>query len=193
MTNENNMRPEHHTEQLISQIAQGLEPQYLFFWGHQPRKDGSIGKTCFSQWFEAPFRLNGIHYATAEHYMMAEKARLFDDDATLAKILAAPTPAHAKKLGREVAGFDNARWEARGFDAVVEGNVAKFTQNPAMGEFLRTTGHRVLVEASPVDRVWGIGLAGDDPRALQPAQWQGTNLLGFALMRVREVIREARP
>lgn len=193
MTNENNMRPEHHTEQLIAQIAQGLELQYLFFWGYQPRKDGSIGKTCFSQWFEAPFTLNGIHYATAEHYMMAEKARLFDDDATLAKILAAPTPAHAKKLGREVAGFDNARWEARGFDAVVEGNVAKFTQNPAMGEFLRTNGHRVLVEASPVDRVWGIGLAGDDPRALQPAQWQGTNLLGFALMRVREVIREARP
>jgi len=193
MTNENNMRPEHHTEHLIAQIAQGLEPQYLFFWGHQPRKDGSIGKTCFSQWFEAPFTLNGIPYATAEHYMMAEKARLFGDEATLAKILAAPTPAHAKKLGREVAGFDNARWEARGFDAVVEGNVAKFTQNPAMGEFLRTTGDRVLVEASPVDRVWGIGLADDDPRALHPAQWQGHNLLGFALMRVREVIREARP
>lgn len=72
---------------------------------------------------------------------------------------------------------------------MVEGNVAKFTQNPAMGEFLLNTGNRVLVEASPVDKVWGIGLAGDDPRALQPAQWQGANLLGFALMRVREVLR----
>lgn len=182
------MRPENHTEQLIAQIAQGLEPRYLFFWGHQPRKDGAISKTCFSQWFEAPFMLGGIHYATAEHYMMAEKARLFSDGQTLAKILAAPSPAHAKKLGREVADFDNARWEARGFDAVVEGNVAKFTQNPAMGEFLLNTGNRVLVEASPVDKVWGIGLAGDDPRALHPAQWQGANLLGFALMRVREVL-----
>lgn len=171
--------------QLIAQINQGQRLKYVFFWGHQPRKDGVIGKTCFSQWFESPFVLNGIGYATAEHYMMAEKARLFDDPETLRQVLAAKSPAQAKKLGREIRNYDDRLWEARRFDAVVEGNLAKFSQTASLKDFLLTTEDRVLVEASPVDKVWGVGMAEDHPAIGDPSMWQGLNLLGFALMEVR--------
>lgn len=118
--------------------------------------------------------------------MMAEKARLFGDQAILHQVLSAKTPNDAKALGRRVAGYDDARWTRRRFDAVVQGNLAKFSQSGPLRAFLRGTGTAVLVEASPVDAIWGIGLAADDPRASDPAQWQGLNLLGFALMAVRD-------
>lgn len=173
------------TEALIAAIARGFQPKYLFFWGHQPRPDGQIGKQCLSQWWASSFEVNGILYPTAEHYMMAEKARLFGDDLTAEKILSASHPDVAKKLGRAAKGFDEARWVEHRFDIVVRGNEAKFGQNAELKQFLLTTGRRVLVEASPVDRVWGIGLAEDSLEAANPEQWQGLNLLGFALMKVR--------
>ncbi|BAM90239.1 hypothetical protein S58_42540 [Bradyrhizobium oligotrophicum S58] len=95
---------------------------------------------------------------------MAQKAALFGDQETHDAILAAPGPSQAKKLGRAVRGFDDARWTAHRFEVAVHGNVAKFGQNPALADWLRSTGDAVLVEASPVDRIWGIGLAADDPR-----------------------------
>ncbi|MBA4109208.1 MAG: DUF1768 domain-containing protein [Leptothrix sp. (in: Bacteria)] len=174
-----------HIGQLIEQAKQGQRLKYLHFWGHQPKKDGSIGKTCFSQWFESSFTLGEITYLTAEHYMMAEKARLFDDQETWNQIIAAKSPALAKKLGREIRNFDDRLWDARRFDAVVEGNLAKFSQNASLQDFLLKTEDRVLVEASPVDKVWGIGMAEDHPQIENPAMWQGLNLLGFALMEVR--------
>ena len=170
-------------------VRHGEQPRFLFFWGHQPRPDGAIGKTCFSQWFDAGFSLDDAHYPTAEHYMMAEKARLFGDEAALAKILDAPHPGAAKKLGRRVRNFDEAVWRQARYAVVVRGNTAKFSQNEPLRLFMLNTGQRVLVEASPVDRIWGIGLAADDPRAMDPEQWQGLNLLGFALMEVRGVLR----
>ena len=176
-------------EQLLDRIAQGLQPEYLFFWGHRPNKDGSVGKGCFSQWFETAFTVDGTRYATAEHFMMAGKARLFGDDDTLQKILAAPTPDAAKRLGRRIKPFDEARWQQARFDIVVQGNEAKFRQHPALGAYLLDTGDRVLVEASPVDAVWGIGLAATDSKAADLAQWAGLNLLGFALMEVRSRLR----
>ena len=118
--------------------------------------------------------------------MMAEKARLFADDTTLAQVLAASTPNDAKSLGRRVAGYDDARWGEHRFGAVVKGNLAKFSQSNKLREFLVGTGSAVLVEASPVDAIWGIGMAADDPRASDPRQWTGLNLLGFALMAVRD-------
>lgn len=170
---------------LVAALDRGERFRYLTFWGHRPRRDGTVGASCFSQWFAAPFTLNGNAYPTAEHAMMAAKARLFDDAAALDRILAAGSPKAAKQIGREVRGYDDARWRAARFDAVVQANEAKFRQNPALGDFLVQTGNRVLVEASPVDRVWGIGLAADDARAEKPRQWRGDNLLGFALMEVR--------
>lgn len=175
---------------LLARTRRGERPKYLFFWGHQPEADGRIGKSCFSQWFESPFTLDAISYPTAEHLMMAEKARLFGDEAVCARILAARTPAEAKKLGRLISGFDEERWLQARFEIVVKGNHAKFSQNPALREFLLNTGERVLVEVSPVDAIWGIGLAADDPRAANPEQWRGLNLLGFALMAVRARLQD---
>ena len=91
----------------------------------------------------------------------------------------------------QVQGFDEAKWQAARYDIVVRGNLAKFSQNEALRSFLLNTGERVLVEASPVDPIWGIGLAANDPLAEQPAQWRGLNLLGFALMDVRRSLRVA--
>lgn len=178
-------------EQLLALHAGRARPKYLFFWGHTPARDGSITKSCFSQWWAAPFSIDGITYPTAEHWMMASKARLFGDSDTLAKILSCGHPKQAKDLGRGVTGFDETTWLAHRFDLVVRGNEAKFRQHPPLGDFLLGTGERVLVEASPVDRIWGIGLAEDDDRAEKPGEWRGLNLLGFALMEARDRLRMA--
>jgi len=177
-------------EDLSLALARGWAPKWVLFWGHAPARDGSISKSCFSQWWEGhPFTIDGVGYRTAEHYMMASKARLFDDAAILAKILAARTPGEAKKLGRSVEGFDEEIWLQRRWDIVVAGNAAKFGQHPTLRTFLLETGERVLVEASPTDRIWGIGLAASHPAAENPRAWPGLNLLGFALMEARARLR----
>jgi len=166
-------------------ITAGERVRFLFFWGHQGT---ASGKGCLSQWFPSPFTENEHTFATAEHYMMWRKATLFDDERTAARIIAADHPKQAKDLGRQVRNFDQATWEARRFDIVVDGNTLKFSQHDEMRAFLLGTGDQVLVEASPLDRVWGIGLKADDPRAEDPATWRGLNLLGFALGAVRNVL-----
>jgi ribA/ribD-fused uncharacterized protein len=150
-------------DSLLLRIAAGERFAYLMFWGHRARADGRLSVACFSQWYPAEFSVDGLRYATAEHWMMAEKARLFGDDAALAKILAKDDPGAAKAAGRSVRGYDDAAWERSRFDAVVRGNLEKFSSHPPLREFLLATGDRVLVEASPLDPVWGIGLAADDP------------------------------
>ena len=174
---------------LLAKHAANEPLKYLLFWGHRPEKDGSVGKGCFSQWWPSAFVVDDITYASAEHWMMAEKARLFGDEAVLAQILAAKTPGEAKKLGRTVRNFVPETWQEACFEIVVAGNYHKFSQHPDLQTYLRQTGDRVLVEASPVDPIWGIGLAQDDPAALDPTRWKGTNLLGFALMVVRDQLR----
>ena len=176
---------------LIKRCQNGEQFEYLLFWGHTPSKDGKITKACFSQWFVAPFTVDGIVYPTAEHWMMAGKARLCSDRETLQEILVAPDPKSAKARGRKVRGFKDEVWVANARRIVTEGNIAKFSQNEGLKEFLLATGTKVLVEASPYDRIWGIGLLGDDPRASHPSTWQGENLLGFALMDVRDAIRNS--
>jgi ribA/ribD-fused uncharacterized protein len=163
--------------------------KYLFFWGHEARPGAPVGKQCLSQWWEAPFTVDGRSYRTAEHFMMCGKALLFGDEDTAERVLAARTPGEAKALGRQVRGFDEDEWAARRLDVVVRGNLAKFGAHDDLRGFLLATGDRVLVEASPLDRVWGIGLAADDERAADPATWRGLNLLGEALMEVRTRLR----
>jgi ribA/ribD-fused uncharacterized protein len=165
--------------------------KFLFFWGHQPERDGSIGRGCLSQWWPCSFVVDGVTFASAEHYMMWRKALLFDDTTVAARVLAAASPAEAKALGREVSGFSEPAWVAERLEIVVAGNLAKFGQNPSLRSYLLGTGSRVLVEASPLDRVWGIGLTADDPRATDPSSWQGLNLLGEALMEVRSRLSAA--
>ncbi len=165
--------------------AAGDDLRYLCFWGHRPPRTG-VSASCFSQWYDAGFSIDGVRYATAEHYMMAGKARLFGDTRILEQVLSSTTPDKAKALGRRILGFDEALWTQARYALVVEGNLAKFSQNAALGDFLRATAGQVLVEASPVDSIWGIGLAQDHADARNPAAWHGLNLLGFALMEVRE-------
>jgi ribA/ribD-fused uncharacterized protein len=175
---------------LKTQIKQGFQPTYLFFWGNQGREEGHVGKQCLSQWWNSSFEVEGIVYPTAEHFMMAEKARLFRDETILKKILLASSPREAKELGRYVSNFDESIWLQNRFDIVVRANEAKFTQNEAIRNFLLETKDKILVEASPVDTIWGIGLTEHDPRASNPDQWKGLNLLGFSLMTVRSKLRE---
>lgn len=173
-------------ENLISRQNKGEQLDFLFFWGHRPKADGSISKSCFSQWYDQGFTQNDEYFRTAEHWMMAAKAALFGDEQVRKAILAARTPLEAKKLGRKVRSFDQERWDKAKFDLVVEGNLLKFSQNQKFKAFLMSTSGKVLVEAAPDDFIWGIGMVADDPRAPHPEQWAGGNLLGFALMEVRD-------
>lgn len=170
----------------------GEQVRYLFFWGHRPRRDGGVGPGCLSQWWPAPFTVDGQEYPTAEHWMMAGKARLFGDQEALGRILAAPDPRAAKAEGRKVRGFSEETWRRHRFELVVRGSVAKFAYHRELGDFLLGTAARVLVEASPTDRVWGVGMAATDERIEDPTAWRGLNLLGFALMEARAELSAAR-
>ena len=162
---------------------------FVFFWGHIARTEKQA-KACLSQWFPCSFLVDDIYYNCAEQFMMAEKARLFHDEDALQKIMQAYDPMEQKKLGRRVQGYEDAMWKTCCFDAVVRGNVAKFSQNLTLRNYLISTRDKILVEASPKDSVWGIGLDENSPDAINPKRWPGTNLLGFALMEVRDIIRE---
>ncbi len=170
----------------ITWLEEQENVEFLFFWGHQPSKDGSIIKTCMSQWWPATFEENGTVYKTAEHYMMAEKARTFGDLEILEKILVEDSPKDIKELGRQVKNFNPEIWDERKYEVVKRANFLKFSQDEALKHFLIQTKSKVLVEASPVDRIWGIGMDENNASAQNPAQWRGENLLGFALMEVRE-------
>ena len=176
-------------EALIEAVRAGERVKYLHFWGHRPLPDGRVGASCLSQWWPSPFTVDGVEYATAEHWMMAAKARLFADAEGERRVLAAGHPSEAKKAGRLVRGFDDEVWRRERFGIVVEGSVHKFAAHGELRSFLLDTGERVLVEASPVDRVWGIGLAADAEGANDPVRWRGPNLLGFALMEARGRLR----
>jgi ribA/ribD-fused uncharacterized protein len=172
---------------LCARFEAGDRPPLLLFWGHTPT---ASGHHVLSQWWWAPFVVDGITYPTAEHWMMAEKARLFGDDDAVEQILAAPHPGEAKRLGRGVRGYDDARWGAARAEAVVRGNVHKFGRDPALRAHLLGTGDAILVEASPRDAIWGIGLGAANPAARDPRTWRGRNLLGFALVEARRRLRE---
>eukprot|EP01089_Gocevia_fonbrunei_P023363 TRINITY_DN981_c0_g1_i1.p1 TRINITY_DN981_c0_g1~~TRINITY_DN981_c0_g1_i1.p1 ORF type:complete len:178 (-),score=31.46 TRINITY_DN981_c0_g1_i1:54-587(-) len=149
--------------------------KFVFFWKGWP-----------SQWYSAKFSVDGDNYVCAEQYMMAEKARLFKDEDTREKILAKASPKAHKALGRSVKNFDQTVWEENAVKIVAQGNRYKFNQHPELKQKLLNTGDRILVEASPLDKIWGIGLAADDPRALNQKKWLGKNWLGEALMTVRK-------
>lgn len=155
---------------------------FIFFWGHT-----GTGKACLSQWYPSPFVIGGVYYNCAEQYMMAEKARIFGDEKAREEILASYNPMDMKKLGRRVRNFNSYVWDVNCADVVKRANLAKFSQNPKLKEFLLSTGDRILVEASPNDNIWGIGMSADNPDAIIPSRWPGENRLGFVLMEVREM------
>lgn len=157
--------------------------RFTCFWGSE---------SPFSQWHPSRFEVNGEHFSCAEQYMMYGKARLFGDMEVAARILEASGPRRHKALGRQVRGFQQELWERARERIVYEGNHAKFTQNPPLLAALEATVGTRLVEASPTDRIWGVGLTEDDPRILTPSTWCGLNLLGQVLTRLREDLLAAR-
>jgi ribA/ribD-fused uncharacterized protein len=158
-----------------------VNEQYHFFWGEAP----------FSQWTESSFVVDGVEYNCAEQYMMAEKARLFGDHDAEQAIMEATLPSDQKKIGRRVKGFNADRWNNVAREVVYAGNHAKFTQNPEMKEQLFATYPKTLVEASPYDRIWGIGMSDFEARTTPPDKWRGTNWLGLELTSLRNDLMEA--
>ena len=152
--------------------------KYVFFWNG-----------VFSQWYPSKFVIEEVEYNCCEQYMMAQKALLFNDLESHKMIMYSKSPDEQKGFGRRVKGFDKDKWEAICRQVVFDANMAKFTQNPKMLEDLMNTKELEIVEASPYDKIWGIGLHETDPKALDKSQWQGTNWLGEAIMSVREKLR----
>jgi len=161
---------------------------HVFFYGPKPN---SASSHVFSQWFGAKFvECFGndiiIKYENTEQYMMAYKALLFGDVYHFDKIMETTNPFAIKKIGRSIKNFDPDIWESHKFDIVVQGNRLKFTQNPTLMGRLLQTKNKTIVEASPYDKIWGIGLNAADAVIIPQDQWPGQNLLGKALMTVRD-------
>lgn len=146
-----------------------------------------------SNFHPARFVIDGEQYSCVEQFMMAEKARMFGDEARLREIMAAGTPLAMKRLGRKVTPFDAARWDAAAGEVVRKALEAKFSQNPELRHALLSTGDALLVEANPRDRIWGAGLGrtGVQAAMLEGKPLRGRNRLGVLLMNVRNALREA--
>jgi ribA/ribD-fused uncharacterized protein len=185
--------PKYHIDWLIDKYENGENFEFLFFWGHTSKKGNEAGPHYFSQWFPSVFAVAGITYKSAEHWMMAQKALLFEDEIMFNRIIQCDKPEEAKALGRNISYFEEETWNKERFDIVVKGNIHKFNQHPALLDFLLSTGEKILVEASPVDLIWGIGLAVDNESINDVYGRRGKNLLGFALMEVRDFFLRAGP
>ncbi|MDR2870384.1 MAG: NADAR domain-containing protein [Deferribacteraceae bacterium] len=178
-------QPKYTWSQASKDHEAGIAQEFCFFWGHQPAKDGTIGKSCLSQWWMQDFRVGASHYCCMEQYMMAEKARIFDDKETGKAIMASNSPKEIKALGRKVRDFNEDLWNFVKHTIVLTGNYYKFSQHRDLLHFLLNT-KGILVEASPYDRIWGIGMAKSDNSSSNPTKWKGQNMLGFALTELRD-------
>lgn len=146
------------------------------------------GGDFLSNFYRSPFVVNGIRYSCNEQYIMAQKALLFGDIDACNNILACTSPHDMKQYGRRVKNFDEKIWLENRDKILYDGLYAKFTQNKILYENLKKTGIKTLVEASPYDKIYGVGLAENDPKILDENNWRGENLLGYTLMRVRASI-----
>lgn len=152
---------------------------HVFFWG-----------SYLSNFYEAPFKDEvGQLYYTSEQYFMAQKAIVFNDSKILNQILQKREPLACKRLGKLVNNFSVPIWDQQKYQIMVKACTLKFSQNSKLLKDLLNTGSKTLVEASPYDTIWGIGLKWDDERVLDPNNWRGQNLLGKALMDVREILK----
>ena len=154
---------------------------------HNPDEENGY----LSNWYPSPFTLDGVEFSSMEQYMMYRKSVCFGDDKVAAQILVTEDVTEIKTLGRLVSGYDESLWNGVRQIVVYEGLLAKFSQNSELWEQLKKTGSAVLAECAVKDRIWGIGLSMRDPDRLDRAKWQGQNLLGYALMMVREKLRTA--
>jgi ribA/ribD-fused uncharacterized protein len=153
--------------------------KFVFFWNG-----------IFSQWYASRFTIAGITYNCCEQYMMAQKALLFNDIKSYEAIMKTTSPREQKALGRKVKNFETDKWNEVCREFVYQGNLAKFTQNPILKQGLMATEDKEIVEASPYDTIWGIGMDVGHPDIEDKSKWQGTNWLGEAIMRVRETLKQ---
>lgn len=151
---------------------------YILFWNG-----------IYSQWYQAPMTIDGVTYNCCEQYMMHQKALLFSDFEVAEKIMKADHPRDQKQLGREVKGFNKSVWDSACIRIVYKGNYAKFTQNEDLKHQLLATENDILVEASPYDTVWGIGMGEEEPGIENPANWKGLNLLGWSITLVKKELQ----
>jgi len=162
----------------ITEIDKSEELDYLFFYGGE-----------FSQWYQSKMfdPVTGLFFNCAEQFMMYHKAYLFKDESSMKAIMLAEDPKNQKAIGRKVKGYDEVLWNEINQDIVTYGNLLKFQQNPELLKFMWETRGKYLVEASPYDAKWGIGLAAGDPKIEDQSLW-GENLLGKCIMSARNII-----
>ena len=175
-------------KQIIDRYNSGEKIDYVMFWENL-EDPGKVTKPCLSNWYECSFYVGGTKFFTTEQYMMAQKALLFGDKTIYDEIMKAHDPKTFKSLGKEVRHFNPTFWDENKCRIVFEGNLAKFSQNPKLKEFILSTKDAVLVEASPLDKIWGIGLNRENKDSQNPNLWKGENNLGFTLMEVRDAIK----
>ena len=175
-------------EKLRKDFNTGKKIDFLFFYGHTNDKK-EVTKSSLSQWYIKDFRDNDLVFNCMEKYMMYNKALLFDDKDIANEILNTNQPKAIKELGRKVKNFNDELWDKMKYKIVFTGNYYKFSQNTDLRNFLLSTKNKVLVEASPYDKVWGIKMKYDDENIENPFCWKGENLLGFALMEARDEIK----
>jgi len=170
---------------LVQAVKEGAQPHYLSFpdWGGAP----PVG--WLAPWTPTPFETCAGRFGSGEHHFMHGKALLFGDRTIATRILRATSAAQARELGRRVSGFREDLWAAERARVMVEANRAKFSALPELGAYLVSTWPAVLVQASILDRVWSAGLDLGDSSLARPERWPGQNLVGFSLMKVREVLR----
>lgn len=166
-------------QDIIARYNNGEKLEFVFFWGGY-----------LSNWFESCFEIEGVTYFCVEQYMMAMKAKTFNDTITLEKIMKSNDPKVVKQLGREVRNYDDTIWSKERLKVVYDGNYAKFSQNESLRNYILHTKDKVLVEASPFDAIWGVKLNKESPLIKNPNNWLGENYLGFTLMAVREELKK---
>lgn len=166
---------------IIEKYNRGEDLSFVYFWKT---------KSPFSNWYPVPFKDEVIDYWCTEQYMMAQKALLFKDLDTYHRIMSSKDQRNIKNLGRQVRGFDQEIWDKNKISIVIRGNFLKFQQNYSLRRILLDTKDKILVEASPYDCIWGVGLAEEDEQIKNPNNWRGENLLGEALMEVREQLKK---
>lgn len=155
------------------------------FCFHNPDEENAY----LSNWFFSPFSVDGTRYSSMEQYMMHRKALTFADEEIAGKIMATHDFAKIKALGRQVRNFDNRIWNGIRQIVIYEGLLEKFRQNPDLKRQLLATGDALLVECAYGDKIWANGLGMEDPHREDMDHWRGQNLLGFALMQVRQKLK----
>lgn len=163
----------------MKQVIKQHKDNMVFFWGG-----------IYSQWHRVKFTVGGVTYNCAEQFMMHQKAVMFGDVANASRIMAEKDPRKQKALGRKVEGFIKDQWDKAAISIVTQGNIAKFEQNPSLLKQLLATEDKLIVEASPKDDIWGIGLDEYDALRTPQSEWKGTNWLGISLMAARTHLRD---